>query len=65
MKQEKDRVTADRRKFLKLAGVGAVIGGTAAVTGTETAQAATDKAKEDGRYHESEHVKRYYDLARF
>ena len=65
MSQEKDRVTADRRNFLKLASVGAVLGGAAAVTGAETAQAAEDKARDEGRYHESEHVRRYYDLARY
>ncbi|MEZ5844343.1 MAG: formate dehydrogenase [Hyphomicrobiaceae bacterium] len=54
---------ADRRNFLKLAGAGAIGAGAAAVTGAPAA--ATEAAPEAATgYRESEHVKRYYQLAR-
>lgn len=61
-----ERNVADRRSFLKLAGAG-VVGGSAAavaaVSGAQPAEAAdADAAK--GDYRETEHVKRYYALAR-
>lgn len=62
MKDTKDRAVADRRSFLKLAGLGAAAGG-AALAGTRPAEAATDE-KKGGLYRETEHVKRYYELAR-
>ncbi len=65
MSKEKEQIQADRRGFLKLAGVGAVIGGAGAVVAPAPAEAAVDRAREDARYHETAHVKRYYDLARF
>jgi hypothetical protein len=65
MRQEKERIGSDRRSFLKLASVGAVLGGAAAVAGPEAAQAAEDKARDEGRYRETEQIKKYYDLARF
>ena len=51
----------DRRGFLKLAGLG-----LAATAGTATAEArpARDE-KGKARYRETEHVRRYYELARF
>ncbi len=64
MSKEKEQVQADRRGFLKLASAGAVLGGAAVVAPT-LAQAEEDKARDEGRYHETAHVKRYYDLARF
>ena len=65
MKIDKDQAVADRRSFLKLAGASAVLSVAAAVGGASVAQAAEDKARDEGRYHESAHVKRYYDLAKF
>jgi hypothetical protein len=63
-RKSKDPV-ADRRNFLKLAG--AVTGAAAAAVAGTAAQAATDARPqgEDGGYRETDHVKRYYDLARF
>jgi hypothetical protein len=67
MKQmEKPAVTADRRAFLKLAGAGAVTGGAALVGASASGEAAA-AAGADGKetlYRETEHIKRYYDLAR-
>jgi hypothetical protein len=65
MKKEKGEAVADRRSFLKLAGAGAVLGSTTVATGGP-AQAATEPADDgQGRYRETEHVRRVYDLARF
>jgi hypothetical protein len=67
MKQtEKTAVTADRRAFLKLAGAGAVTGGAALVGTSMSAEAlaATGGESKETLYRETEHVKRYYDLAR-
>ena len=65
MKQKCDRVVAERRNFLKLAGVSAVAGGVALVSGGKTAEASTT-ADENGRlYTQTDHIKTYYDLARF
>lgn len=65
MTEKSDRATADRRGFLKLAGAGAVAGGVALVSGKETAEASTAADRKDGLYKQTDHVKTYYDLARF
>lgn len=57
--------TADRRGFLKLMGFGAVSTGTAAVSAVAGTSEAEAKPRADGGYRETEHVKTYYDLARF
>ena len=65
MKAKCDRVKADRRSFLQLAGVGVVTGGAALVSGKGVAKASTT-ADDTGRlYKETDHIKTYYDLARF
>ncbi len=65
MKAKCDRVKADRRSFLKLAGAGAVTGGAVLVGGKGVAEAST-AADETGRlYKETDHIKTYYKLARF
>jgi hypothetical protein len=53
---------ADRRNFLKLAGAGIVGAGAAAVAVPAVAE--ETKTDAQGGYRESEHVKRYYALAR-
>lgn len=53
-----------RRDFLKLAGVGTVAGGTALLAGTSAKAAAPDAPDSQG-YRKTEHVKQYYDLAKF
>jgi hypothetical protein len=63
MKQAKKEAVADRRSFLKLAGAGAAAGGAALVTGEQKAQAGETKAK-PSLYRETEHIRRYYELAR-
>ena len=66
MKQSEQQASAiaDRRSFLKLAAAGTVTGGAAIAAGTATA-APVPEASDDGRYRETAHVKRYYELARF
>ncbi|MCB1512523.1 MAG: twin-arginine translocation signal domain-containing protein [Hyphomicrobiaceae bacterium] len=66
MAEENDRQVTDRRSFLKLASVGAVATGAAVVVGQNSASASeTGASRDDGRYQETQHVRRYYDLARF
>jgi len=54
----------DRRSFLKLAGLGTV-GTVAAAASTMSATAQDLAPSGNGDYQESDHVKRYYELARF
>ncbi|MCL4765218.1 MAG: formate dehydrogenase [Hyphomicrobiaceae bacterium] len=63
MKKTDEKAITDRRSFLKLAGAGVAAGGAAAAAGAP-ATAAEDKSRE-GLYRETDHVKRYYELARF
>ncbi|GAB4226116.1 MAG: hypothetical protein Kow0032_03140 [Methyloligellaceae bacterium] len=65
MTQKSDRAVADRRGFLKLAGAAAVGGGVALVSSGKTAEASTS-ADDSGRlYKQTDHIRTYYDLARF
>lgn len=63
MKDNDKQVTADRRSFLKLVGAGAVTGGAA--LGATAASASEETTEKPGSYRETEHVKTYYDLAKF
>jgi hypothetical protein len=60
--RKKEAIT-DRRGFLKLAGATAAAGGAAAVAGESKAQAQDGKPKHS-LYRETEHIRRYYELAR-
>lgn len=60
---QKPAPVADRRSFLKLAGAGAVTGGAAVTAGAAIASPTTTPDG-DSLYRETEHIKRYYDLAR-
>jgi hypothetical protein len=62
MQKSDEKPVADRRSFLKLAGAGVVSGG-AALVGDKPAEAAQGKPAR-ALYRETEHVKRYYELAR-
>lgn len=64
MSERDNRAVADRRGFLKLAGLGTVAGGAALVASGE-AEAGEAKDKSSGLYRETEHVKTFYDTARF
>ena len=63
MKQTKTEAVADRRSFLKLAGAGAATGAAVLLSGEKKAQAGEAKAKES-LYRETDHIRRYYELAR-
>ena len=56
---------APRRDFLKLATLGAVAGGAAAVAGGVAEAAETSDPAEGAGYRESPHIRTYYDTARF
>lgn len=63
-KSPASKADTDRRSVLKLLGVGSV--GTAALTVSgETAAADEAKPADASGYRETEHVKTYYDRARF
>ena len=65
MKQNKDMAGADRRGFLKMLSVGAISGSALLSTGSSKAEAAQDEGGKKGLYKETEHVKTYYELAKF
>ncbi|MGI9384856.1 MAG: formate dehydrogenase [Methyloligellaceae bacterium] len=65
MKRSQDKTVADRRSFLRLAGLGTVAGGAALVAGGGAAEADTAADDKDRLYSETDHVKTYYQLARF
>lgn len=60
---KKEAVT-NRRKFLQLASAGAAGAGAALLSGEQKAQAAEAKPDKSQLYRETEHIKRYYELAR-
>ncbi len=65
MKKDKTDVKTDRRSFLKFAGAGVVGTGAAAAASVVPAAAETAETKAGAGYQESEHVRRYYELAKF
>ncbi len=66
MKKDKTDVKTDRRSFLKFAGAGVVgTGAAAAASVVSAASADTTEAEAGAGYRESEHVRRYYELAKF
>jgi len=66
--KSKDATTIDRRDFFRKITLGAGVAGAAAVglaaSQTKAAEPTRDRTKGAG-YRETEHVKRFYDLARF
>ena len=65
MKSRKDSQQVARRDLLKLAGLGGVTGAALMATSAGTAEAATGGDRKDAGYRETEHVRTYYELARF
>ena len=63
MSEDKSKLRESRRDFLKMAGVGTVAAGAAAVA-AKPAKADADAQGKAG-YRETKHVKTYYELARF
>jgi hypothetical protein len=65
-KADRDTEGLARRDFLRTAGVGVVAGVGAAIVGGADEAAATEPAPAaKGRYRETDHVRRVYDLSRF
>ncbi len=65
MKTRKDSQKVARRDLLKLAGLGSVTGAALVATSAGTAGAATETDRKDSGYRETEHVRTYYELAKF
>jgi len=66
MKTKKEKVLGnDRRDFLKLAGVGAVAGGAAALGASKKAKAEAAERPATRGYRETDHVRKFYRTARF
>ncbi len=65
MEDKKATQGTDRRGFLKLAGAGVVGGGAAAAATVVPAAAAPAEPEKSDGYRETEHVRRYYELAKF
>ena len=55
----------DRRGFLKLAGLGTTVGIATAVGGVANASELPDDKTKGSGYRETDHIKRYYELAKF
>ncbi|MEJ8474123.1 twin-arginine translocation signal domain-containing protein [Roseibium algae] len=63
MTDKKTQDPADRRNFLKLAGLGTLAGGATIVSGGAQAAVSSDDA--GAGYRETDHVKKAYETARF
>ena len=65
MKTRKEKQQVARRDLLKIAGLGGVAGAAAVVTSAGKAEAATKVDVKSSGYRETEHVRKYYELAKF
>jgi anaerobic selenocysteine-containing dehydrogenase len=66
MTKETDKKSVPRRDFLKLAGLGSVVGAAAVAGNGRQADAASQKVdRVSSGYRETEHVRKYYELSRF
>jgi hypothetical protein len=63
MSDKKNIRSTSRRDLLKMAGLAAGVAGAAAAAGTAKAAVSVEREK-DGGYRETEHVRKYYELAR-
>ena len=65
MKEEKEIKSVARRAFMKKAGIGVGAVGAVAVGLSKTSAAAAPGTSAKLGYRETEHVKKYYETARF
>jgi hypothetical protein len=65
MKEEKTKAAVKRRDFLKQAGLVVGTAGAAAAVTRPTEALASEAETKTGGYRETEHIKTYYELARF
>lgn len=63
--QKKTATSPTRREFFKTAGLGAAAGVAAGFVSEPAPAQAADTGAQGQGYRETEHVKRYYDLAKF
>ncbi|MEM1397549.1 MAG: formate dehydrogenase [Pseudomonadota bacterium] len=61
---KENETKADRRSFLKLIGASAVGGGAVVAASGAAVAGVKDEPAPGGDYRDSEHVRRYYGLAR-
>ena len=64
MADRKVKSKSDRRNFLKLAGIGTVTSGVAMALGKAPVKA-SEATPKGSSYRETEHVKTFYETARF
>ena len=62
---DKDAKTLPRREFLKAAGMTGAAAGAAVALSSSAVEAATPETGKESGYQETEHVMKYYELARF
>ena len=62
---DKSEKTLPRREFLKAAGITGAAAGAAVALSGKSADAATIETGQGSGYQETEHVMKYYELARF
>jgi len=65
MKKDQEASVAKRREFLKLAGLGSVTAVAGAAGVAAPAEAKEESSARVTGYHETEHVRKVYELARF
>lgn len=65
MKSRQEGQKVARRDLLKLAGLGGVAGAALVVTSGGKAEAASETVRKNSGYRETEHVRTYYELAKF
>jgi hypothetical protein len=65
MKTRKEKQRVARRDLLKFAGLGSVAGAAAIAKSAGKAEAAVEVDAKSSGYRETEHVRTYYDLAKF
>jgi len=65
MSENRQTAKADRRSFLKLAGLGALSGGAMLALDKSPAEASETSVESTGSYRETDHVRTYYESTRF
>ncbi len=65
MSEQAERLTAKRREFLKLLGMGGAAGAAALAAGGAAPSEAAAPAQPETGYRETAHVRKFYETARF
>lgn len=66
MDKKKQAAKPDRRNFLRAAGLGSLATGVAVVSGIEAKASQSDIAATDSKgYRETDHIRKFYETARF